>query len=584
MMDSLLDTSLTSAHLGASGLANHRAVQPGQTTLAALDRYLAAPPAEVEVGKAPLGAREVLAVARHGATVQLTADPAVLQRISDCHERMLADVAAGIPVYGCNTGYGGRAGSVRADGPTAARLRAASSISEAICAIDVSVGPPLSAEVIRAALLLRINTLMGGVSAVKLADLDLLRQLLNHRLTPFVQQLGSLGASGDLAQNARVVSVLRQVRGAKVWDRHGRLREARDALGEVGLEPLRLGPKAGLGLCNGDNFSTGLAVLLAADTLRLLLVSIAATALTAEALRASDRSFHPLLAAVRPHDGQRETAALLRHLLTGSRLACQELTGHQRRPAGQSVQDGYSIRGAAQYLAVGVEKVKAAFATLTINANSVSDNPLWVPPAEATAGEEPWQWVSGANFLAMHAAETLDGLRKVLTWVVKLADRHLARLVTPHLSNGLPANLSDARAVAGCAFKGVQIQAGMFEVYSTLLSFPITTLFGVHEEGNQDVTSHALTSGILALENLKIARYALAQNLLALAQAVDCRGGPTHLAPRTRPVYEFVRRRAAYVVAEQPVHEEIERLSQALAADELGEVLRNESFAGLEGP
>jgi histidine ammonia-lyase len=290
-----------------------------------------------------------------------------------------------------------------------------------------------------------------------------------------------------------------------------------------------------------------------------------------------------MLDTVRPHDGQREAAALLRHLLAGSGLAYQEMTGHRRRPEGESVQDCYSLRGAAQYLAVGFERVRAALATLTVNANSVSENPLWVPPGMTTPGEPPWQWVSGANFLAMHAAEALDGLRKTLTHVVKLADRHLARLVNPHLSNGLPANLSELTAVTGCAFKGVQIQSGMLEVYSTLLSFPVTTLFGVHEEGNQDVTTHALTSGILALENLRLARYALAQNLLALAQAVDCRGGPGGLSPRTRPVYEFVRERAEYLTTEEPLHPAIERLHDAQVSGELGAVLRERTFADFGG-
>src|SRR5262245_40506014 len=102
---------------------------------------------------------------------------------------------------------------------------------------------------------------------------------------------------------------------------------------------------------------------------------------------------------------------------------------------------------------------------------------------------------------------------------------------------GLPANLSDLASVTQCAFKGVQIQAGMLDVYSSLLSMPVTTFFGTHEENNQDVTSHALTSGILALENLRLARYSIAQNLVALAQAVDLRSGPDRLSPKTRPAY-----------------------------------------------
>jgi phenylalanine ammonia-lyase len=548
-------------------------------SLVELDRTLVSPLHEVVLGGGNLSAREILHVARCDTPVRFTDDPAVLDRIAACHARMMRDVAEGVPVYGCNTGYGAQASKVLAEGSSAARYWFARAVSEGISAIDIGVGPPLDRDVIRAAILLRINMLMGGVSAVKLDDLDLLRRLLNLQITPYVQQFGGLGASGDLSHNARVVSVLRQLEGSRVWDREGHLRDARETLVEAGFLPLELDPKAGLGLCNGDNFSTAFALLVAADTLRILLAAIAVSALTVEALRGTDRNFHPLLDAVRPHPGQREAAALFRHLLSGSGLAYQEMSGHLRRPPGESVQDGYSVRGVAQYLSVSIERIKAVFESLTINANSVSDNPLWVPPDQTTPGEEPWQWVSGANFLAMHAAEALDGLRKTLTQVVKLADRHLARLVNPHLNAGLPANLSEVTAFTGCMFKGMQIQSGMFEVYSTYLSFPVTTLFGVHEEGNQDVTTHALTSGILALENVRLARYALAQNLLALAQAVDYRGGGDRLSPRTRPIYEFVRGLAACHASEGPLHRDIERLYQAQVSGAFAEVLRDRVFS-----
>jgi histidine ammonia-lyase len=182
----------------------------------------------------------------------------------------------------------------------------------------------------------------------------------------------------------------------------------------------------------------------------------------------------------------------------------------------------------------------------------------------------------------MHVAEGLDSLRKVMTQIVKLNDRHLARLVNPHHNNGLPANLSDGASITQCAFKGVQIQAGMLDVYSSLLSIPVTTFFGVHEEGNQDITAHSLTSGILAIENLRLARYSLAQNLLALAQAVDLRGGPDRLSPRTRPVYHFVRERAAPVVNERPLHQEIETLYGTLVNGQLARLVRTEVLAEFE--
>jgi histidine ammonia-lyase len=547
-----------------------------------MDRAFARLPTGVVLSGECLGVPEILAVARHNAVVHFTTEPDVLARVDACHDRMMQNVQDGVPVYGCNTGYGAQAAQVLTTGTPAARLSFARTVSEGIGHIDVSVGPVFPREVVRAAILVRVNMLLRGVSAVKLADLELYRQLLNRQVTPLVNQYGGLGASGDLAHNCRIVSALRQLPGVQVWDRTGGVREAREVLTEEQLAPLQLDPKAGLGLCNGDNFSTALAVLLAVDTLEALLLATVLGALTLEVLLGSNRAFHPQLDALRPHEGQREVARLYRYLLEGSQLAYQEMQGYQKRAPGVAVQDGYSLRGLAQYYAVHVEKLKAIFATLTVNANSVSDNPLWVAPEHATDGEAPWQWVSGANFLAMHVVEALDSLRKIMTQIVKLNDRHLARLVSSHQSNGLPANLSDAGSLTRCAFKGVQIQAGMLDVYSSLLSIPVSTFFGVHEEGNQDITAHSLTSGILALDNLRLTRYSLAQNLLALGQAVDLRGGPARLSPRTRPVYQFVRDRADYVVKERPLYHEIETLYATLVSGELSRLVRTEVFGKLE--
>src|SRR5262249_2717013 len=208
-------------------------------------------------------------------------------------------------------------------------------------------------------------------------------------------------------------------------------------------EPLVLDPKAGLGLVNGDNFSTALACLLAVDTLHALLVSTVSGALAVQVLDGSVRPFHPMLSELRRHVGQSQVAAMYRYLLDGSDLAHQDMLGHTERPAGVQIQDVYSLRCIPQYHAFNVERLGAIFDAIEINANSASGNPLWVAPEYALAGEQPWRWLSGGNFLAMYMAESIDSLRKIMTQIVKLNDRHLARLVQPAFSRGLPANLSD---------------------------------------------------------------------------------------------------------------------------------------------
>ncbi len=543
-----------------------------------IDREFRNLPGEVVLTGKTLTLQEIIAVARYNAPVKFTQNKQILDRIRTCYETMIKDVRAGIPIYGCNTGYGARASRVLTDGTPDQRIELAKMISEGIAHIDVSVGPLFDKEIIRGAMLIRINMLMQGVSAVKIEDLEIYRQMLNNQITPLVSQYGGIGASGDLAHNCRVLSAARQLSGVKVWDKNGVIKEAKEALTEAGIPALKLDPKAGLGLVNGDNFSTSLATILAVDTLQALLVSCITGAMSIEVLRGSNRSFHTLLSDVRPHPGQKQVASIYRYLLDASKLIYQEMDGHKIKPKGVNVQDAYSLRCLSQYHAPNFEKILSIFSTITINANSVSDNPLWVSPEFASPGEKPWQWVSGGNFLAMHMAESMDGLRKTMTQIVKLNDRHLARMVNPDENNGLPANLSDRKAPTQCVFKGVQIQSGMFEVYSTLLSIPVTTFFGVHEEMNQDVTSHALTSGILGLENLKLVRYSIAQNLLAITQAVDLLGGPNNLSVKTKPIYELVRSKTVYVEKERPLNNDIEAVYQSLISGELISLMREQVF------
>ncbi|MBI4009474.1 aromatic amino acid lyase [Candidatus Roizmanbacteria bacterium] len=521
---------------------------------------------------------EIIAVARNNTEVKFTEDKNILAKIEASYDHMMKDVVKGVPVYGTNTGYGARASHVLVYGSQSERIELARKISEGIVHVDVSVGPIFEKEVVRAAMLIRINMLMQGVSAVKIEDLDIYRKMLNKQITPLVNQYGGIGASGDLAHNGRILSAARQLKGILAWDKNDKIGEARKLLRKEKIPILKLRPKAGLGFVNGDNFSTAMACLLAIDTLELMLIAIVTGAIAIEVLKGSDRSFHPMLAKVRPHPGQKEVADVYRYLLKGSKLVYQEMDGHKRRPEGVKVQDGYSLRAIAQYHGVSVEKLKSAFEVIDINANSVSDNPLWVTPEFVNKGEKPWQWVSGGNFLAMHMAEIMDSLRKTLTHIVKLNDRHLAKLVNPNENNGLSPNLSDKAALTHCSFKGVQIQSGMFEVYSSLLSIPISTFFGTHEEGNQDITSHALTSGILGLENLRLARYSTAQNLLAVTQAVDLRGGAEKLSPHTQPLYYYVRKRVEFVKKERPLNREIEMLYESIKNGELLDIVTKKVF------
>lgn len=522
-------------------------------------------------GKPRLEIQDILSIAENRASIKLDINADNQKAIKECHECMLDQVKQGTPIYGTNSSFGEQANRLRINDHQQARVKSAKEISESILFTDVSVGPPLPDELVRAAMLIRANMLLQGVSAVKQQDIEYFISFLNKNITPIVGSYGSLGASGDLAQNCRILSTAMHKEHVEVnapWpdDPEVKKRKGKETLEKYKIEKLELDPKAGLGLVNGDNFSTAAAILLFKEVSELMLLNILISALMVQVLKGTSRSFHPLLACVRRHPGQRLAADLFRDLLKDSELVFDQLNGkitssNKKEPT-KNIQDAYSLRCLSQFLAPDLETLGHIKKTLEINANGVSDNPLWVKDlSHLTTDNTSYNfdeddintWISGCNFLGMHMAESIDQMRKITTRLVKLNDRHLARLVSTHKNSGLPSNLSHwNNSVSGCTFKGLQIQMGMMEVYTTALATPITTTFGLHEENNQDVTAHGLTSWLLGKENIRLARYAAATNLIAVVQAVDLRfldkDDPFKsdhprglLSPETRHCYDFVR-------------------------------------------
>ncbi len=424
-------------------------------------------------------------------------------------------------------------------------------------------------------MLVRINMLLPGYSAVRFENLEAIAALLHHHLTPQVGFYGTLGASGDLAHNGRVLSTLLYSPYAKVTDATGTTHNANEALPKARIKKIELNPKEGLGMVNGDNFSTAAAAIQTYEISRLMLVNLFTMALTIQALKGTNRNFHPLLSQVRPHPGQHFVSNTLISLLENSKLAYQELANPASRDNDVLIQDAYSIRCLPQFYGPDWEALVSIWDTVEINANSVSDNPLWTTPETVTKNEQPYQWVTGGNFLAMHMVESMDRLRKILIHMIKQSDRHVSRLINPHLNNGLPANLSPQNAISQCVFKGVQTQMGMLDVFATTLATPLSTAFGVHEELNQDITSHAMTSAYLNQEVLRIAKIAIASNLISSCQAIDLRGGAELLSPRTQELYHFLRNKVPFIEQEQPLGHYIEEVAAILDGDEIFELMLN---------
>ena len=158
-------------------------------------------------GTSNLSLPDIYAVAHSDTKVVIKPEKKILERIEAVRAAMMLQIDSGVPIYGVSSAYGGQAGRVLNQGDTKDRYHQAKKISEAIVHVDVSTGPAIPVNIVRAAMLIRINMLLPGYSAIRLELLDKIAQLLNSHLTPVVGFYGTLGASGDLAHNGRLVSV-----------------------------------------------------------------------------------------------------------------------------------------------------------------------------------------------------------------------------------------------------------------------------------------------------------------------------------------------------------------------------------------
>jgi len=348
----------------------------------------------------------------------VTLDSAADHAVAESAAAVARILSRGEAVYGINTGFG-KLACVRIGKADLETLQRNIVLSHA-----AGTGEPMPASVVRLMLALKLASLSQGASGVKPETVAMLGLLLAHDLVPVVPGQGSCGASGDLAPLAHMAAVM--IGEGEVLAGGGVL-PAREALARAGLQPLTLGPKEGLALINGTQFSTAYALAALFDTERLLQSALVTGALSTEAAKGSDTPFDPRIHALRRQPGQIETAATLRALMTGSAIRASHLSGDER------VQDPYCLRCQPQVMGAALDVLRQAGATLEAEANGVSDNPLIFPDTDEA--------LSGGNFHAEPVAFAADMIALVVCEIGSIAERRIAMLVDPALS-GLPAFLT----------------------------------------------------------------------------------------------------------------------------------------------
>lgn len=345
-------------------------------------------------------------------------DPAAQRPIAASAAAVTRILARHEPVYGINTGFG-KLASVKIGDADLEMLQRNLVLSHA-----AGVGEPMSVPIARLMMALKLASLGIGASGVRPPTVALLQAMLDEDLTPVIPAQGSVGASGDLAPLAHMAAAMIGV-GHILFE--GEALPATHALERAGLASLTLGPKEGLALLNGTQFSCAYALAGLFEAERLLGSALVTGALTTEAAKGSDTPFDPRIHALRPHRGQIETADALQRLMAGSGIRASHRQGDER------VQDPYCLRCQPQVMGACLDLLRHAAETLAIEANSVTDNPLIFPEQDEA--------LSGGNFHAEPVAFAADMIAMALCEIGSLAERRVAMLVDPALS-GLPAFLT----------------------------------------------------------------------------------------------------------------------------------------------
>ena len=429
-----------------------------------------------------------------GTAVEL--DKAALSAIERGAAAVAELLAKDAPVYGINTGFG-KLATVRIDTADLETLQRNLVLSHA-----AGVGEPMPVPVARLMMALKLGSLAQGASGIRVETVRFLEQLLVRGVTPVIPAQGSVGASGDLAPLAHMAAVMIGT-GEVFWN--GAILPAAEGLAQAGLAPLTLGPKEGLALLNGTQFSTAYALAGLFEAEEIFRAALITGALSTDAARGSDAPFDPRIHALRRHKGQAEVAAALRGLMEGSAIRASHVTNDNR------VQDPYCLRCQPQVMGAALDVLRQAAETVDTEANGVTDNPLiFTGPAEA---------LSGGNFHAEPVAFAADMIAMAVCEIGSLAERRMAMLVDPVLS-GLPAFLAPKPGL-NSGFMIPQVTAAALVSENKGRAFPAVVdsiPTSANQEDHVSMAAHGARRLMAMTDNL---RAVIAIELLAAVQGCD---------------------------------------------------------------
>lgn len=433
-------------------------------------------------------------------------------------------------VYGINTGFGALANK------KIPPLQLKELQLNLIKSHAAGYGTPLSIEESRLAITLRLNVLAKGYAGVRFALCEALHRLIQAEIYPVIPEIGSVGASGDLAPLAHLALPLLGL--GMVWY-EGKIHPSAEALKSAGLKPFKLSTKEGLSLINGTQIMLAVGGLALCKAKKLLKKADQITALTYEGLAGSIDSLHPLIHEVRGQQGQIDSAKQILAELKGSYL-------YQPSKKKSRVQDPYSIRCAPQIHGPSSDAIHYCVQIIERELNAATDNPLVFPSASTI--------LSGGNFHGQALALAYDFAAIAIAELGNVSDRRLEVLMNPNMS-GLPAFLTSKEGV-NSGYMALQYLSASLVSENKLLANPASTDSIPGNIGIEDHVSMGMTSARKLKRLVENTQVILAIEMIAAAQAIDLSKAKP-LGQGTAKLYKSIRKTIPMLTKDRIIAEDV---------------------------